>query len=81
MLPFALSELAKYGGERVFGSPFLHAGWSMQRLLELARSNPVVVPDNVRVELVTCAAVHLRCCALTGVTFTPKHHLIVHLVA
>eukprot|EP00959_Pyramimonas_sp_CCMP1952_P214064 4479099-Pyramimonas_sp.AAC.1 len=81
MLPFAIDTLTRYSTSvGALGGALLHGGVALERFLEIMRAHPTVIPYGPRIEMVQCISRHLRCCEITGINFTPKHHLICHLV-
>ena len=79
LLPFALDTLERHGGAAEFGAPLVHAGRSLESLLDIIRRNPCVVPHAERDAMLAAYGMHLRCCGLAFIALTPKHHLTTHM--
>eukprot|EP00959_Pyramimonas_sp_CCMP1952_P085239 1782281-Pyramimonas_sp.AAC.1 len=79
LLEFTVHMLESTGGADKYGEPLLQGGYSLLRYLELVRANTGIMNDDVCSELMVCITLHLRCCELSGIALTPKHHLSVHM--
>lgn len=80
LVPWAASLCEKY--DAIAGAePLLAAGNAYVRYMTVLRESPRSVPQVACQELMHCAVRHLRLLEHADVSFTPKHHLWLHLTA
>ena len=80
MLPFCIDILRKHGGPAVFGRGLLQAGVSLTQILNIIRHQRCVVTPVGKELLLDAAQTHLMACAVAGLTYTPKSHLMCHML-
>jgi hypothetical protein len=80
MLEFTIHALNKHGGGAKFGREFMNAGQSIRNFVrELKKGD--VMPSPVQMEnIIKFYDQHLRSCKASGISFSPKHHLAIHMV-
>jgi hypothetical protein len=77
---FAMHLLRKFGGREKFGPRFVEAGETLVRFTEVLRQGDAMPTADQMISIRESYARHLTCCKLSGVTFSPKHHLTCHMV-
>lgn len=79
MIPFCLHLLCKFGGSTRFGVSLIQAGVALERYMDLMRENPLIVPPDKHRFMLEALELHLRACAATGIKYSPKFHVVVHM--
>eukprot|EP00959_Pyramimonas_sp_CCMP1952_P408358 8558297-Pyramimonas_sp.AAC.1 len=80
LLKFSIDMVRRYGGPPVFGDALLKAGISLTQILNIIRLQRCKVSDLGKGMLLEAAQTHLVSCKLTGIDYTPKSHLLCHML-
>jgi hypothetical protein len=57
----------------------IQAGVTLERYMDLMRENPPIVPPDKHRFMLEALELHLRACAATGIKYSPKFHVVVHM--
>ena len=80
LLDFSVHILNKYGGVQAFGEAFMGAGWGLTSLVVGLKRFPVMPDDRGMAAITNALRVLTDCWEAAGLHFTPKHHLLTHMV-
>eukprot|EP00959_Pyramimonas_sp_CCMP1952_P354146 7419961-Pyramimonas_sp.AAC.1 len=80
IINFALSQLMKYGGANTFGALLLGAGKALQTLRGELRLHEDVPPPEAMGRIREALHLHITCSRGANIRFTPKHHLLCHMI-